>query len=72
MTMRWYHYETRFMNLLDPSLHKIQASIQRLPNDLTHLFFQLLDLASSIHIYLNRPGIQKFGNLYHCIRATSS
>jgi hypothetical protein len=60
------------MNLCDPSLHRVQASIERLPRDLTHLFFQLLDLAASIHIYLGMPGYQRFGNLYHYVRGTSS
>jgi hypothetical protein len=65
MTMRWYHFETRFMNLRDPSLIKIQTNIQNLPKDLTDMFFQVLDLAASIHMYLNSPGIQRFGNLPH-------
>lgn len=64
MMARWYHFETRLLNLHDPTLNEVQANIERLKAHLTDLFSRVLNLAASICVYTTSNGREKLGTLY--------
>lgn len=65
MMTGWYHFETRILNLRDPTLSRIQEDIGGLRGYLTDLFFQGFHLASSITHYVGQNGLEKFGKPLH-------
>ena len=64
MTIRWYHFETRVLNLHDPTLIEIQADVERLRSKIKELFFQVLRLAASILAYTSKTRPEKFGSVH--------
>lgn len=62
MVARWYHFETRVLNLQDPALVNIQDDIGSFKEYLTELFFLAQNIAATIHIYTNSKRIERFGN----------
>jgi hypothetical protein len=72
MMMRWYHFSERLENLRDPTLIKIEVNTRSLEDNLTDLFFQVLDLAASIYIYLDNNEVQRLGNFHPLVRAVTS
>ena len=51
MVARWYHFETRVLNLQDPALINIQDDIGSFKEQLTELFFLAQNIAASIYMY---------------------
>jgi hypothetical protein len=70
--MRWYHFSERLGNLRDPNLIKIEINTRSLEDNLADLFFQVLDLAASIYMYLDDNEVQRLGNLHLLVRAVTS
>jgi hypothetical protein len=71
MMMRWYHFSERLENLRDPNLIKIEINTRSLKDNLTDLFFHVLDLAASMYMYLDDNEAQRLGNLHPLVRAVT-
>lgn len=64
MVSRWYHFDTRLLDLDDPGLDNIGAQTKNIRVDITKLFYQALKLIASVFLYTKktpRKELKNFG-----------
>ena len=63
----WYHFETRLLSIFDPSLENIHDQMVAFRDQLTQLFYQILDLSGSLfHYYVDKGAAGQAGTLSQC------
>ena len=65
--MVWCHFETRVLNIFDPSLDGIDKHMAEFRIELVQLFYQILDLSGSLLEYLGKGKAGQSGMLRSCL-----